>query len=316
MFQLYKVRNFNLIINDTFSFFKTEGKNYIKNYLVINGGLLLILAVLAFVLGKVFFENFFSGSTYSNNEDSLDNFFGENFELMVALAIATGILMLLVTIINYSYPVLYLKLLNTYQNPDAKQMFKAIRQHLRKIIIFVLLSLITFIPMAIPIIALSFFMIALIITIPVCIILFAAYTCWIYLTFYDYLSTDNGYFTAMGNGWKMLFKNFWAHMGSTAIFYIILYIVQGMLMVIAFILESLTGLFDDGTGALNAMDSGDAFTYMGIIALIAFLIYMLVAFLLGNLIFVNQGVIYYSCREQQENKSLYNDIDLIGSDIE
>lgn len=316
MFQLYKVRNFNAIINDTFGFFKAEGKNYIKNYLIINGGLLLLLAVLAFIIGKVFFENLFFGSAGSESTDQLEGYFSENFGLMVLLAASACILMLLVFIINYSYPVIYLKLLDKQEKPETRQLVSAIKRILGKGIIFGLLSLITFLPIAIPIMALSVFMIALIVTIPVCIILFSAFTCWMYLSFFDYLSTDNGYFTSMGNGWKMLFKNFWAHMGSTAIFYIILYIVQMLLMFLAFLIQALTGLVDDGTGPLSNMDSAEAFSFIGIVMLIGFLVYMFVAFLVGNLILVNQGIIYYSCREQQENKSLYKDIDLIGTDIE
>ena len=316
MFQLYKVRNFNLIINDTFGFFKAEGKNYIKNYLIINGGLLLVMAVLGFIIGKVFFENLFSGIAGTESTDKSSEYFSENFVLMIVLAIGAALLLLLVLIINYAYPVVYLKLIDGKEKPDTKELIKEIKRVLGRGILFGLLSIVTFLPMAIPIMAFSVFMIALIITIPVCIILFSAYTCWIYLTFYDYMSTGNGYFTSMGNGWKMLFKKFWVHMGSTAIFYIILYMVQMLLVFVFFILQSLTGLVDDGSGPFGNMDSAEAFSVMGILVLIGFLIYMFAAFLVGNLILVNQGIIYYSCREQQENKSLYNDIDLIGTDVE
>ncbi|ALM48286.1 hypothetical protein AMR72_04855 [Flavobacterium psychrophilum] len=316
MFQLYKSRNFNAIINDTFGFFKTEGKNYIKNYIIINGGLLLVLAVLAFIIGKVFFENLFFGAAGQDSADMAGEYFSENFGFMVGLGVLTGILILLVTIINYSYPVIYLKLLETNEKPDTKQLISAIKKILGKAVLFSLLSLITFVPLAIPLFAASALMIVLVITIPVAIALFAAYTCWIYLTFYDYLSTDNGYFTSMGNGWKMLFKNFWAHMGSTAIFYVILYIFQMLLMFLGFIIESITGLVDSSTNPLGKMDSAEALSFFGILVLIGFLIYVFVAFIVGNLILVNQGIIYYSCREQQENKSLYKDIDLIGSDVE
>ena len=55
MFQLYKKRDFNELVSDTFDFFKIHGKNYFKNYFIINGGFLLILVVLLYFV----YENIF-----------------------------------------------------------------------------------------------------------------------------------------------------------------------------------------------------------------------------------------------------------------
>ena len=55
---------------------------------------------------------------------------------------------------------------------------------------------------------------------------------------------------------------------------------------------------------------------MSITMIISFIIQTVIGFVIGNFIMVNQGMIYYSCLEQDENRSLENEIDLIGSDIE
>lgn len=315
MFQLYKVRNFNALINDTFTFFKVSGKNYFKNYLIINGGPLLVVAVLSFIIGKVFMENFFAGVTSGDPSMMFGNYFEDNSGLVVTLFVFVGILFLLISIINYSYPVLYLQLLEKHEKPDAKQIFTALKSKIGKIIIFGLLSLVTFLPLLIPVVLISILLFVIIIGIPVVVILIAAYSCWVYLTFYDYLNSDNSFFTSMGRGWDMLFKNFWAHMGSTAIFYGIMYVAQLVIWFITFMIEALGGLISTGTQA-SATDITEAFTLMGIIALIGFLIYTIFAFLVGNFLIINQGMIYYSAREADENNSLNNEIDLIGSDVE
>lgn len=37
MMQFYKKRDFGALISDTFTFFKENGKNYFKNYILLNG---------------------------------------------------------------------------------------------------------------------------------------------------------------------------------------------------------------------------------------------------------------------------------------
>lgn len=311
MFQLYKARNFNSIINDTFTFFKIYGKNYFKNYFIINGGLLLILVVIGFIIGKVFIENIMSGTAGSNSPEMMGTYFSENFGLMLGLGSAAFLLLLLVSIINYAYPVVYLKVSDTHKTPDSKQLWAVIKSKIGKAIIFGLMSLISFFPLAILVGLFALLMIVIIVGIPVAIIIFAAYTCWIYLTFYDYLTSDNSYFTSMGVAWQMLFKNFWAHMGSTAIFYAILYVLQLVFVFLGFIIQSLSGLVN-----VDPNTATDVMATMSITMIISFIIQTVIGFVIGNFIMVNQGMIYYSCIEQDENRSLENEIDLIGSDVE
>lgn len=311
MFQLYKVRNFNALINDTFTFFKVSGKNYFKNYFIINGPLLLILAVVCFIIIKVFFENIFSGSANNGSTEMVENYVTENWGLMIALGIFTGIVGLLAMMINYSYPILYLKLSENNNKPQSGEIFKAILGKIGKIILFALCTLITFVPITILLGLFSVLLIVIIVGIPVAIILFSALACWMYLSFYDYLTTDNGYFTSMGNGWNMLFKNFWAHMGSTAIFFLMLYVFQMLVMFVGMMIQAAMGIL-----SATELQPEETVETMGVAMIGAFVIQTIISFIVGNLLVVNQGIIYYSCREDDENHSLKNEIDLIGSDVE
>lgn len=314
MFQLFKVRNFNSLINDTFTFFKVCGKNYFKNYLIINGGLLLVIAVLGFIIGKVFLENFFAGVASGDPSQIFGAEFEENLGLIITLSILAGILLLIISIINYSYPVVYLTLFEKNKKPDAKEIFNGIKSKIGRIILFGLLSLVTFLPLFIPVALLGVLLFVIIIGIPGTLILLAAYSSWIYLTFYDYLNTKDGFFTSMGRSWNILTKNFWPNVGSTAIFYAIMYVAQMIIWFITFLMEGIGGLMS--ADPQMQTDTTEVLTVVGIIALIGFLIYTVFAFLVGNLLIINQGMIYYSAREEEENNSLKTDIDLIGSDIE
>lgn len=63
MMQFYQKNNFGPFINDTFTFFKVNGKNDFKNNLQMNG-LMLILMVTNFVLGyrEIFLQTFGSST--------------------------------------------------------------------------------------------------------------------------------------------------------------------------------------------------------------------------------------------------------------
>jgi len=313
MFKLYKERNFSSLINDTFTFFKSEGKNFFRNYFILNGALMAILILLVFIVFRIFFQNIFITAGSPGSTRMMDAYFDSNEGFFAGAAIFSGILLLLLTLTSYSFPVLYLKLTETGNKPTSAAIWKLFRKRFGRVILFGLLSLITFVPIIIFIALLAFFMMALIITIPLAIILVAAVSCWISLAFYDYLNTDNGYFSAMRNSFYMLFKNFWAHMGSTAIFYIMISVVQSILSLIPYIIGIVILLTDVGT---EGQPNSEQFGLLGTLILITFLLSIVLSYVLGNFLFVNQGMIYYSCREQDENHSLHSEIDLIGKDFD
>ncbi|PZR14729.1 MAG: hypothetical protein DI539_18745 [Flavobacterium psychrophilum] len=320
MFQLYKIRNFNAIINDTFGFFKAVGKNYFRNYFIINGPLLLILIVLGYIFFKVFFEGIFSGISGSGqvspeSAEVVESYFSDNFAMMLGLGILTGVLALIAAIISYSYPVVYLMLMEKNEKPDSKEILNALKKKIGKAIIFGLLSLVTFLPLALLLGLVSFFLIIIIIGIPVVFIFFAAFSCMIYQSFYNYISTDDGFFSSMEVGYNNLTRSFWAHAGSTAIFYLILYVVQLAIMFAGTLINMLFGLVSAGPDLENP-DPQAVMQSVSIVMIVGFVIQTIVSFVMGNLIFINQGMIYYSSKEKEDNTTLYKDIDLIGRDFE
>lgn len=311
MFQLYKQRNFSDLINDTFLFFRKSGKNYFRNYFIINGGFLLILIVLIYLVSKVFFDGLFSSFGTPKANELIENFFSDNLTYFIITAIFAVILILLLTMLSYSYPVIYLKLLEKNENPDTSQIVAAIKAKTGKIILFALLSLVTFVPIACISLLISGVLVFILIGIPLFVVVLAAITCWIFLSFFDYINNDTDYFTAMGNGYRMLVNKFWHNVGTTAIFMLIVYIVHSIISFIPYIIGMISMFSemprDGGTPDLS---------FFGVMMLITIILSTLLSFILTNLTIINQGIIYYSSLEQQQNNSLHSEIDQIGSDSE
>ncbi len=312
MFQLYKKRNFNDLINDTFIFFRVMGKDYFGNYIKVAGGFLLVLLLLVYLVGNVFFKNLFAGIQTYEQQQMLSKYFDDNVAYFVIVGAVCALLILLISAISYAFPVVYLKLME-YSNsaPKTRDIVRGLKKKLGKLVLFLLMSLITFVPIGLVLGGLCVLLMAILIGIPIAIIVFAFMSCWVSLTLYDYLNNDSGFFTAMKNGYNLIFVNFWPHVGATGIFYIIVYVVQGAISLLFYILG----------GALTMMNTQpggdrDALSTLGVLMLISFIISTLVSYLLNNLIMISQGIIYYSGREANENNSLQADIDLIGTDIE
>jgi hypothetical protein len=315
MFQLYKQREFGALISDTFTFFRVNGRNYFRNYILVNGGLLLILLLLIFLVGKVFFDAVFSNFGSPATGVIVQSYFNDNMGFFIGTGILAGILIIFITILSFSYPVLYLQLYEKNPAPAAKQILAALKSNAKRIIIFSLLWLVTFLPLIVMLFLLSILLIAVIVGIPVAIFLFGCISCWMSLSFYDYLNTGNGYFTSMRNGFTMLFSKFWPYAGSTSIFYIIIYMLEMMISMIPYLIGMLAMVTDSGSMQQNG-PSQDNMSFAGIMMIISFMLSILLSYVLGNVLFINQGLIYYSSREENENRSAYSEIDLIGRDAE
>ena len=313
MFQLYKKRNFNALINDTFIFFRVMGKNFFSNYIKITGGFLIILLLLTFLVGKVFFENLFYSANSVEQQNMLSKYFDDNLGYFITVGSMCALLMIFITAITYAFPVVYFNLIknNNNSNPTTKELIKGLKGSVWKIIKFIFWSLIIFTPIIAILGSICVLLMMILVGIPLAVIVFAFISCWASLTFYDYLSNDVSFFKALSNGWKLVFINFWPNVGTTAIFYVIVYIVHSVVSIILYIISGLFTLMDIDPG--NRADTMSSF---GLLILIVFIISTALSYLLSNIIVVNQGIIYYSSKEETENNSLSSDIDLIGENIE
>lgn len=95
-------------------------------------------------------------------------------------------------------------------------------------------------------------------------------------------------------------------MGTTSVFWIILVALQLFTSIITSLISSVLFYVDD------AID----FEGNAVVTVTIFIISIAINYFFSNIFMLAHGMIYYSCKEQQENKSLYTEIDLIGTDSE
>lgn len=317
MFQLYKKRDFSELVGDTFNFFKVHGKNYFKNYFIINGGFLLVLVVLLYFFMKIFFEGIFASI---NNNPSGENLMLNNLTSNIPALISGGILMLLlifvISMINYSFPIGYLKLIETKTEVSTKNLVSYIKSHIGKSIIFFLASLVTFLPIFLIVFALLIALMFIIIGFPLMLIVLPALTSWISLSYYDYISTDNDFLASFSEGFDLLKEKFWPIIGSTVVMYIIVQIVVTIAYAIPYVIGIASVFTNPEATQGNSPQALEALSFMMIMMTIAMIVSILFNYTLQNLILINQGIIYYSSKEELENNEIKSNIDLIGTDSE
>lgn len=313
MFQLYKKRGFSEFISDTFDFLKNDGRNYFKNYFIINGILLLILVASTYFLSKIYFESIFAslGNVNSFNNTFVDNL-SDNIPLLIMIGIVFIITIIIVSLINYLYPICYLKLIETNQETTTKNILTAMKQKGGKTIVFFLASIFILIPIYLIISFLMLLLIRIIIGIPLLAIVVPTFISWIILSFFDYISTENSYFKALGNGIQLVQTKFWSIVGSTLVNIIIFFIALGIISMIPYLILMISAYTDPS----RYSNTNETYSLASVIISVVFVLYILFNYTLQNLIFINQGIIHYSVKEENENISIKSDIDLIGSDSE
>lgn len=312
MFQVYKKRDFSQLVGDTFSFFKLEGKKYFKNYFIINGGLLLILVVALYFLIKFFFEGTLA-ATQSGDDNFFANSLYNNMGMFIGIGALLSILIILVSIINYTYPVSYLSLLAEQKEVNTNSIVEKLKSKVGRSILFFIFSIFILIPIMLLIMGLTMLLIMIIIGIPLLLILIPAISSWVSLSYYHYITTNSGYTDALGKGYEMLRSNFWPIIGSTFVMYIIVQVVVSIITFIPYIFMMGSFFVNPEAVQENPEDSLSVLTLMMSIVMIVSILFN---YTMQNIILINQGLIYYSVTESEENISVNREIDAIGQNEE
>lgn len=310
MFTLYKKRTFGDFVSDTFIFFKTHGKHFFKHYFIINGSLLLIMMVLSYFIFKVYFEVLFSNL---NNQDPgvLESFYTNNVALIVGVVIFFILLMVLLFILGQSFPVFYLKLLDKHSgtNFTSKTIINEIKQNFTKLLKYALGLIFLSIFLGGLLLIVFFALIFIIIGIPLMLIIFPFIVAFVNLTLYNYLTDELTFFSACNEAIGCIRRKFWAIIGATLVVYIIFYIATSVFTLIPYIF----GFVSLMTDINENINSADRFNTIGIMMTLIFCISILASLVLGNLILINSGIIYYSDKENEFHISTKSNIDLIGT---
>ncbi len=302
--ELYKERDFGALLSDSFTFFKKQGKNYFKNYLMINGGLLLLLVVLIAVGFKDIISQFFNSNMDGNSSSYFEAYFQENMGVFIAICLVLMALMILINFVNYCYPILYL---NMYaqgrENLQTSEIVELIKAKVGKFIVFTLFSLFILLPLMGIVFALNVALVFLIVGVFLFFITIPAMVNIANFTFIVYILEDKGIFEAFGDAVSIQFsKSFWKYVGATMVSYILIQIVTSVLTMIPTSFISFETIVS--TGKVD-----DSFT---VIMTIVYIISIVVTIIASNLVYVVATLMYFDSRKDLHQIEQFKEIDSIG----
>ncbi len=310
--QLYKSRDFSAFFQDTFSFLRQNGKHLYKNFFIINGIFIIILMVFSYFFSQFYTKIVFSGIS-DNNLNGIDAYMNNNSGTVIAFCIAFFLVAILSATISYAFVPIYLKLYSQNGNTfTTKAIIERYKVDLKKLLIFIGFGILIAIPIGIVV-----GIVSLILTITIIGILFLPVVVGIISLLYQgglmqYLADNKSIGKAFAYAWELMSSKFWHAVGCVGIFYLMSYITQNIITMIPyfiFVVDMLTGI-ESGMDFQNS----EAFTQkFSLMIMMIFILSFLLSTVLSIVVQVNQGIIFYSLKEDRENISTKFDIDQIGT---
>ena len=310
--QLYKSRGFGEYFQDTFAFLKQNGKHLFKHFFIINGIFLLILMAIGYFFSKFYTETVLGGLINGNNS-ALDDYINQNSSIFVLLVLIFIVVGLIAGIVSYAFVPIYLKLYNQNKgkNFTATDIINVYKANIGKLFAFLFAGIVVAIPLSIGVGLLLFILAITIIGIFAMPLVIGAVSLFYQGTLMEYLEKNRSIWDSFGYSWKMMSSKFWAAIACVGLFYLISYIAQNAIAIIPYIF-GMVDLFTD-IEANTVPDSMAIQKTMTVMMLAIFLLTFLVSSVLNVVLQLNQGVVYYSLKEDIENINTRSDIDLIGS---
>ena len=319
MMQFYQKRSFGAFISDTFAFFKEHGKNYFKNYILING-ILLILMVVIFVFGyRELFSQMF-GSNIGGQNYYFEAYFQENQAMLILVSTIVFILFLAVMMVSYSYPILYLKRLSETGNKNIKadEILSDLKSNIGRFLKLFLGLFFIVTPLVMIVFGLSVVLMFILIGFFLMILLGPALMNVVNFLMFDYFNTKKGFFESLGYAVRAQFsyKNgrekspFWKYWGSTIVLYFIIQTVASIFTMIPMMLIFAGAMT---TPRISQLQQNPLEGPMGIFVFIVYGLSLLFSFLMINVIFVNSGLQYYDSRTDLHRAVDLSEIDTIGT---
>nr|WP_315034828.1 DUF4013 domain-containing protein [uncultured Chryseobacterium sp.] len=317
MIQFYKKREFGTFISDSFNFFKLYGKNYFKNYILING-LLLILAAIVVIFG---FREIFGqlvGSNISGETYYFERYFSDNAGMLVIVSLLMFLLLFLLAIINYLYPVFYLKRISQgAEKVKTDEILDDFKKNAGRIGKLCLGMMFIVGPMILFLVGFSYILVLIIIGLFLILLLYPTIFNVTTFLMYDYFNSTRSFFESLSYSIRSQFSYpngsekspFWKYWASSFVMFIIMYMATSVFTFVPmiFFYGSIITSTPDGSFEENPFTGA-----MGIVMFIFYGISMIFSFFLSNLMYVNAGLMYYDSRADLHQKVELAEIDTIG----
>ncbi len=316
MISIYKKRSFSDFFSDTIAFFKENGKHYFRHYFIINGAFLMVLAVIIYFITNIYFNAFSTGIRNRQNMNFMSDFFNENAVLFFSTFIVLFLLLILISLLNIAFPVVYLDLYDENQGAhfSTKQLVSSLKSHIGRLLKFSIGTIVIIAPICLIVMSICILLCFIIIGFPLLMIVFPAIFSLIILTFYEYINNKSRFFASLSVGFTMLKNQFWSIVGATFLMYFIMSIFQNIVAFVPYIIGLVLffTMVQDGSSA----DPESSVVFVGILIALVLVLTVILGYLLNGILIVSQGMIYYSARENNENNEALQNIDLIGKNAE
>lgn len=315
--QFYKKRDFGTFISDSFTFFKLYGKNYFKNFILLNG-LLLILMLVIIVFGYKEFLGVFFGSNMAGQSYYFEQFLNDNMGMFVVCGVLLFVLSTALMTINFLFPVFYMKRLaegKAYIKTD--DILSDFKTNGKKVAAAYFGLTFLIMPVATVIFGMSYILIFVIIGLVL--MLFVAPTLLNVILFFcfDYFNGKRGFFESISYAVRSQFSYtngrekspYWKYWGATIIMVILFCIVSLFFSSVPMILF----FMKLSTTAPDAQFESDPFKgSFGILFFVIYGISSIISTLLMNVLYINSGLMYYDSRTDLHQKMELAEIDTIG----
>jgi MFS family permease len=269
--------------------------------------------VIGYFMTKFYSDFLFSGIFQGGNNDNvIDDYVNENFGIFILLIIVFVVIGLIAGLISYSYSAIYLKLYseNEGKNFETQQIIQVYKQNLGKLFVFLACSIILGIPLVIVLGISAFVLMITIVGILLIPVLLGAFTLFYNMTLMEYLQQKKGIWESFGYAWTLITKKFWAAVGSVGIFYLMAYVAQNVITMIPYLF--FMGSMFTVTPEKNTNPEEVGASLM-VLMLVVFFIAFIVGTILNNITQLNQGIVFYSLKEDHENINTKSVIDQIGA---
>lgn len=310
MFELFKRREFGDYISDTFQFFRQTGKHFFKTYFTISGGLLMLLVVVSYFLFKVYLDFFLKIDNRSSNLDYLKGVLSMNLPVVIIVAVLIFLFMILLSMFNYAIPVIYLDLYDKHKGNgfETKEVLSQFKKSFKKILVFFLGVVFIVTPLLMVLFVVLLLLCLILVGIPMLLFAIPASFSWITLSFFEYMNTNKGLLSCLKVGYHHVKSQFFSIVGSCILLYIMIQVTMTVFSFIPYVF----GVASMVSSIQNPGADNDPLSTMRIMLLVVMVLSMLMSYILNNLLIINQGLVYYSRREYNENISSTDSIDLIG----
>ncbi|MDG4949471.1 hypothetical protein NLM59_00910 [Weeksellaceae bacterium KMM 9724] len=308
--QFYKNRDFGELISATFDFVKLYGRDYFKKYIILNGLIIILLMVVVFIGYGEFFSQMFGGNL-GGEQFFFEDYFAENTSVFILVSIITFIVFVLLSMVSYSFPVLYMKRISETEATEVSldEMTADLKSVIPKFLIFFLGMLFIIMPIMLIVFSISMALMFILIGFLLMILLVPAVMNIINFAFFHHYHTDEGFFRSISYAMNSTIgsKSFWKYWGSLAIMYILIQVITSIFSFLPMIVLGSADFFQPA----GLADESDMLIAIVVISIYAFSI--VASLVLTNLVYINTGFMYYDSRKDLHRNIQFSEIDSLGT---